>query len=167
MEVKLRLWKICSSLLAIVIVLTIFAVLIPGQAEAVSPTFTIAQKPDSYWALMNLTLSIVSVLLAVIMLIRVIVKKNRGDDECEKSDDNEEYNENENKKRTRFIILSAVPVIMVLSLVLFILTQDMNNQMILTDTWTFAHIFLIASELMAYVFLIRENNEYEYAVTGN
>jgi len=107
-----------------------------------------------HWALWNLILSISGALLAVIMIAKAIAKKKRNEDE-----EKEEDEEQEKTKRNRLIMLLAAPILAVLAIIIFILTQDMTQPMILVDFWTLAHAIIFGGGLLSYIFQIKQEKD--------
>jgi uncharacterized repeat protein (TIGR02543 family) len=86
------------------------------------------------WALLNLILSVLSVILAIVTIIRTMRQKKR-----------ETWTKKE--KQRRFIWLSAAIAVGIAGVVLFLLTQDMSQQMVLFDKWTIAHTMISIGEI--------------------
>jgi len=96
---------------------------------------------QSQWALLNLILSIITCLLAIAMIILFIVGKKDEDEDEEKANAQAQARasgegEEEEKKRRRngLKFLGLIPA--VATVILFILTEDMTQPMVLTDKWT-------------------------------
>ena len=100
------------------------------------------------WALINLIAAIITVLTALIMAISYFRK---NDEEDENEDDEEEKNE-----RNGWKFLGMVPA--VLSVIIFILTENMRYVMTLTDRFT---ILMIVITLVTFLiaFLTRNRKE--------
>ncbi len=115
----------------------------------------------SYWALLNLIMTIVTGIISAILLIGYFGKKN---DE----DENEGDEESETKRKGLARLASIIPAVG--ALIAFILTEDMSNPMILTDRWT---ILMAVILLIQAVVAIRarkteeENDEVEAPETMN
>jgi len=140
-----------------------------GEVEpAPAPEFTIEDPivplaPGNIrtgsWALWNLILSIAGVALALLMAVRMVLKKRKDNEE-------EETEEDEKQKRSRLLMVLAIPLTAVLAVVLFILTQDMRLPMVMIDIWTLAHAILFAAGLLGYIFAyknVKEDDEDEEA----
>jgi len=117
------------------------------------------------WALWNLILSIAGFVLAVMMGIRILLQKRKNQKNYE---DAEEYYENEtkkkNEKRNRLLFILAVPIMAVIATILFLLTQDMNQLMVMVDFWTITHAILFVGALICYIFAFKrhpDEDEYE------
>ncbi len=115
------------------------------------------------WALINLISAIVTVLTALAMVITFFRKK--------KEDDEEENQEERKQERTGSKFLGLLPA--VISVVLFILTEDMRNPMVLWDRYTI-WMLVIAVINFALAWLTRnrkedeeeEKQEYEEALSA-
>ena len=104
------------------------------------------------WALWNLILSIAGVALAVMMGIRIFMNKRN-----EETD--EETGKQSAKKRNRLLMLLAIPVLAIVEVVLFLLTEDMRLAMTLTDLWTIPHAILFAAGLLCYISMSKKESE--------
>ena len=101
------------------------------------------------WALANLLAAIATVIATLAMYVTYF-KKQENDEE----DENEEREENNERKTSKLfsIIPSAVSVI------LFILTEDMRNPMVLFDKWTLLMMVIMIGNL-AVAYLTRNKKE--------
>ena len=89
----------------------------------------------SAWALLNLIMTIVTGIISAVLLAGYFGRKDEEEDEEDEAD----------TKRKGFVrAASLIPAIG--SLIIFVLTEDMSNPMILTDGWTI---------LMAVILLIQ------------
>ena len=105
------------------------------------PELTVEEVSGAAWALVNLIACLLTVLLAVVKVI------GRHD----KEDDNEE-------KRSSAGLSLVLPA--VFSVILFILTENMRNPMVLVDSWTPVMLaFLAANILLILVSSLRDNRE--------
>ena len=85
-----------------------------------------------HWALVNLLLTILTVIIMLLLMITYITKK-RDEKEGDKRKGRER--DEAEVKRKGFFRLAAV-VIAIVSIVVFILTEDMRLPMVLVDRWT-------------------------------
>ena len=106
------------------------------------------------WALLNLILAILTVLTSVLLLFFYFFGKEKDNEEDEDEQireirENEEAEEKEKLKRKGlFRLLSIVPA--VVSVIFFILTEDMRNPMIFVDKWTlWMVVFALANVILA------------------
>ena len=113
------------------------------------------------WALWNLILSIAGAVLALMMGIRVLMKKRQNrDDEA-----NQEYagdyrsEEEQKEKRGRLILIFAIPILAIIAIIIFILTQDMRLPMIMVDWWTLAHLLLFVAGVLCYIFAYKRERD--------
>jgi len=102
------------------------------------------------WALWNLILSIAGAILALVMGLRLLTR-------IREEDEDEEYHDERRRIRLPFII--AVPVLAIIAIILFILTQDMRLRMILIDWWTLAHLILFIAGLVCFIFAFRRRRD--------
>ena len=110
------------------------------------------------WALWNLILSIAGAILAVMMGIRVLLKRKRDKQEDEQGI---ERNEEEEKARKRMLLVLAVPILAIAAFIIFFLTQDMRLKMILVDWWTIVHAVLFAAGIICYIFAFKRGRDEE------
>jgi len=98
------------------------------------------------WTLMNLILTVAGAAIAVLLVVRIFLRNG----EYEEDEDNEETG------RNRLPLLIAIPALAFIGAVLFLLTQDITNPMVMVDYWTFAHTALFAGGLLSYIFAIKK-----------
>jgi len=111
------------------------------------------------WALWNLILSVIGAILAIIMGIRVLIKKRHKKDE-------DEYDrlmdvERGERERSRLALILSIPILAIIGIVIFILTQDMRLPMVMTDWWTLLHAILVAVGALANFFAYRKESDDE------
>ncbi len=95
------------------------------------------------WALLNLILTNVVVIASIYMLFRHF--KDKEDDEENK----EKGNERKLEKKGRYRIISIV--VAIISIITFILTEDMTLPMIIVDRWTpLMVVYALVQSLVAY-----------------
>lgn len=101
------------------------------------------------WALLNLILAILTVVVSVVLLVGYFFGKKKDqeeDDEVQAYQDEEQQEELKRKGLAR--ILSILPA--VVSVIFFILTENMRNPMIFVDKWTlWMVVFAIANVALA------------------
>ena len=116
------------------------------------------------WALYNLIAAIISVITALAMVLSFFRKKEENEEEA-KADfneaqiemiENEEEEEKENDKRKKSKFLGLIPAI--LSVIIFIFTEDMRNPMVLKDRYTLLMV-IIALATILLAFLSRNKKE--------
>ena len=112
----------------------------PKEEEKVEEDYTPKATQEYYWALINLICAIVTVLFGLLLLIS---KRHKDEDDEEDDDDetkqqttNEDDEEKEQeKKRGAFTRVLAV-LIAILSVVFFLVTEDLSLRWTWTDQWT-------------------------------
>ena len=108
------------------------------KEEKVEKEKTPKARPEKFWALINLICAIVTVLFGLLLLIS---KRHKSEDDEEDDDEtkqqtNNDYESNEQeKKRGAFTRVLAV-LIAILSVVFFLVTEDMSLRWTWTDQWT-------------------------------
>ena len=113
------------------------------ETETVEEDYTPKATRKYYWALINLICAILTVLFGLLLLISKRHKNKDDDDEEEddetkqatKDTDEDEEEEEPEKKRGLFTRVLAV-LIAIVSVVLFLLTEDMSLPWVWVDKWT-------------------------------
>ena len=108
------------------------------KEEKVEKEKTPKARPEKFWALINLICAIVTVLFGLLLLISKR-HKNKDDEEDDETKDqtttNEDEEKEQEKKRGAFTRVLAV-LIAILSVVFFLVTEDMSLRWTWTDQWT-------------------------------
>ena len=110
------------------------------KTEKVEEEYTPKASPQYYWALINLICAIVTVLFGLLLLIS---KRHKDEDDEEEDDEtkqqqtttNEDEEKEQEKKRGLFTRVLAV-LIAIVSVVFFLVTEDMSLAWTWTDQWT-------------------------------
>ena len=111
------------------------------KEEKVEKEKTPKARPEKFWALINLICAIVTVLFGLLLLIS---KRHKNKDDEEDDDDDEtrqqaankdDEEKEQEKKRGAFTRVLAV-LIAILSVVFFLVTEDMSLRWTWTDQWT-------------------------------
>ena len=122
----------------------------PKAAEpTIEESKTPLAKPQGTWALLNLILTVISCLIAIILLF---VKKKSENDEYT---DEEEKDIRSMKRFKLFSILFGI-----ISIIVFIFTEDMTMQMAWIDRWTILMAIFTGIEI-ANIFIIRQKAQEE------
>ena len=113
------------------------------------------------WALVNLVIAIVGIILGLLAIVRYM----RGRKVDEDSYNFRVYNEKDNRK-TKNVLFTVVSIILsLLGLLLFVITENMNQAMVLIDRWTMLNAVIFVLGLVSYVLIHRkEHNEYRDAL---
>ena len=109
----------------------------PKKEEKVEEEYTPKASPQYYWALINLICAIVTVLFGLLLLIS---KRHKSEDDEEEDDETKQQattneDEEQEKKRGLFTRVLAV-LIAIVSVVFFLVTEDMSLAWTWTDQWT-------------------------------
>ena len=111
----------------------------PKKEEKVEEEYTPKASPQYYWALINLICAILTVLFGLLLLIS---KRHKDEDDEEEDDEtkqqattNEDEEQEQEKKRGLFTRVLAV-LIAIVSVVFFLVTEDMSLAWTWTDQWT-------------------------------
>jgi len=103
------------------------------------------------WALLNLILSALGLIYAAVALIYVVFRRKHDGDEQEL--EGEPYT----TVRKKGLLIAAVMAVM--GALLFVLTQDMENIMIMIDWWTIIHLVIFFIEIVAIVYMVKRNRD--------
>ena len=111
----------------------------PKKEEKVEEEYTPKASPQYYWALINLICAILTVLFGLLLLIS---KRHKSEDDEEDDDEtkdqtttNEDEEKEQEKKRGLFTRVLAV-LIAIVSVVFFLVTEDLSLPWTWTDQWT-------------------------------
>ena len=123
----------------------------PKEEEKVEEDYTPKATQEYYWALINLICAIVTVLFGLLLLIS---KRHKDEDDEEEDDEtkqqattNEDEEQEQEKKRGLFTRVLAV-LIAIVSVVFFLVTEDLSLPWTWTDQWT---IWMVALGLVQIV----------------
>ena len=107
------------------------------KEEKVEKEKTPKARPEKFWALINLICAIVTVLFGLLLLIskRHKSEDDEEDDETKQQTNNDDESKEQEKKRGVFTRVLAV-LIAILSVVFFLVTEDMSLRWTWTDQWT-------------------------------
>ena len=111
----------------------------PKKEEKVEEEYTPKASPQYYWALINLICAILTVLFGLLLLIS---KRHKDEDDDEEDDETKDQtttkddeDKEQEKKRGLFTRVLAV-LIAIVSVVFFLVTEDLSLPWTWTDQWT-------------------------------
>ena len=110
----------------------------PKEEEKVEEDYTPKATQEYYWALINLICAIVTVLFGLLLLISKRHKDeddDEDDDETKQQTNNDDEEKEQEKKRGLFTRVLAV-LIAIVSVVFFLVTEDLSLPWTWTDQWT-------------------------------
>ena len=110
----------------------------PKKEEKVEEEYTPKASPQYYWALINLICAILTVLFGLLLLISKRHKDeddDEDDDETKQQTNNDDEEKEQEKKRGLFTRVLAV-LIAIVSVVFFLVTEDLSLPWTWTDQWT-------------------------------
>jgi len=114
------------------------------------------------WALLNLMLSIMGILLVITTTIRTLMQKKKDREEEEQNHNGVQLHDEETgNKRHRLTWLALAAVAALAGILLFFLTQDMRAPMVLTDWWTLIHVIFFAAIFIACPLVFKKKEEEE------
>ena len=118
-----------------------------GEVEEVEDNAT-PKSNDSIWALINLIAAIVTVILGLFLLLSKRHRNDEDEDEDERQARMARGEEKEQEQKRGWICKVLGVVVAIVSVVFFILTEDMSLPMALTDKWTIWMIVIAIIELV-------------------
>ena len=111
----------------------------PKKEEKVEEEYTPKASPQYYWALINLICAILTVLFGLLLLIS---KRHKSEDDDDEDDDetkqqtNNDDEENEQEKKRGLFTRVLAVLIAIVSVVFFLVTEDLSLPWTWTDQWT-------------------------------
>ena len=118
--------------------------------EEISRNLTPTTVINGAWALINLIAAILTLLLSLVLIITLILNKTKRKEEDE--DENEKVN---NKVPLRI----ASIVIAILSIIIFILTENMALPMVLIDKYTLLMVIILIIQIIIAIFSKHSNKK--------
>ena len=117
--------------------------------ETIPDTVPVTTAPAGYWALLNLIMMIMNVLVGFYLLFMSFRKKDYDPNDPYRAAANEEYY----SAHARVKLLPAVIALLlaVISVVIFILTEDLSNSMTLFDRNTVLMAILLIASIAAFI----------------
>lgn len=109
---------------------------------------------NAHWALVNLILTVVGMLVALITLIAFFVRKK---EDTEEDENGEEVVVQEYKKHGGLKVLSAL--VAIVSVIVFIITENMRLPMAFVDKWTILMAILFVGQLLVTIIGRRRKKE--------
>ncbi|MDO4869295.1 MAG: MBG domain-containing protein [Bacillota bacterium] len=109
------------------------------------------------WALINLLSMILTAIISLLLLIFIFIGRKRKDEDgdqaenTDNADNAEEGDRTEKKVKRRWFIrlLGIIPA--AAAVILFLLTEDMSQPMVVYDKWTIAMIFILFVDLIVVI----------------
>lgn len=124
-------------------------------------TTPLAGKENS-WALVNLILTVVGMIVAVVLFVGIFINKKKTEKTKFYKDNNDVvYSQEEQNRKSKSMIWRILAIVTaVVSLIVFIITEDMSLPMAMTDKWTLLMVILLAFEgLFTAIMYITRNNK--------
>jgi len=132
-----------------------------------TPPPTNPPSEGEVWALVNLVLSVIGIILVIVVLFCVLLLRQRQkQNKTLKSQQNQNSSRNQNmsgqngEQKTRQwqhrkVWLFTSIVFSVVGLIVFLLTEDLNLKMALVDKWTIVNAIIFLAELVAIIFVFK------------
>jgi len=104
------------------------------------------------WALWNLLISLAGAVLALMMSVRIISSLGNEDEKTPSKGQ---------KRLSKQIPVFAVPILAIIGIILFLLTQDMRLPVVMVDWLTLLHAIIFASGVVNYILAFRKEKDEE------
>lgn len=119
-----------------------------------SATPKLFPKPSPYyWAFMNLVITILTVLLSMMTIFAYLGKNKKKTDKNEQSSENVEERQQEVRKKSILKLIDVIPA--ATAVITFMLSEDMDNIMIMTDDYTPIMLFILLIDVVCAFFTRR------------
>ncbi|MBR0385692.1 MAG: hypothetical protein IJI05_04005 [Erysipelotrichaceae bacterium] len=136
---------------------------LPEPEPILDPTVPLASAGS--WALINLLAAIATVIAALCMAVTFFRKKEEEEDNAEEqmaaemlTIESDEENDSEKNSRRHGKLLGIIPALV--SVILFILTEDMTQMMVMADEWTLAMlVIMLVNFILAFFTRNRDDEE--------
>jgi heme/copper-type cytochrome/quinol oxidase subunit 2 len=107
-------------------------------------------KGQNAWALFNLILAIIGIVLALTACIHALVRNTR--EKREASEGFVPQSERLQRRNRRMLWFVIAVCLGIAGVVVFFLTQDLSSQMVMVDNWTILNAIILVLEIASYVF---------------
>ncbi|MCL2172677.1 MAG: hypothetical protein FWB84_03430, partial [Candidatus Bathyarchaeota archaeon] len=145
----------------------------PMPSPSVTPMPTLTPTPtgfppvnggsQQYWSLVNLVLSIVGIILAIIASVRVLLpqrQKQRKQLNSQNQRAAEQVDEQERRKwQNRKTWLFTAIALAIVGVIVFLLTEDLRLIMGMVDKWTVVNAIIFIVELIAIALIFKRTKE--------
>lgn len=130
--------------------------------EAIDDGQTPLAGKEKVWALVNLILTVVGMIWAAVLFVGIFINKKKTE-QTEKYDAEQKTQtiEEEQSKKSKSMLWRVLAIITaIVSLIVFIITEDMSLPMVMSDKWTLLMVVLLAFEgLFTAIMYITRNNK--------
>jgi len=117
----------------------------PAPIEQQDPADPTAVFSGPVWALLNLILMILALVFSVILFVMIFTGRKKKENENADAVEGEE----EETKGKRGLIWRILAIVMgVVSLVVFLLTENLSNPMVFVDTWTLLMVIISVAQVI-------------------
>ncbi|MGX8773526.1 MAG: Spy0128 family protein [Bacillota bacterium] len=103
---------------------------------------------EDYWALINLICMLLTWLTAILGAVLYVIRRRQAPDDIEEAIAESEEFEDPQKLRRKGYLRGGAVVVAIISLILFLLTEDMTLPMRMVDEWTIWMVILLAAALV-------------------
>ena len=127
------------------------------ETEEITDGQTAKAAPATAWALINLIAAIITVVIAAIVSILGLKKKDEDEDEEKEAD----------RTNRKPLVRGLGVITAIVSVIAFILTEDMSLPMQLTDQWTLMMVIILAVEAVLGIAARKTTRDGEEKQTNN
>lgn len=111
----------------------------------------LANNVGASWALVNLICSILTILSAIILFFSKRKREEEDDEEDMKEQQSTNNEEQEELQKRRLWVRIVSIAIALISIIVFILTENVFNPMILVDSWTLTMVIILVVQIITFI----------------
>ena len=139
--------------------------------ETIPDSPVVTSAPAGYWAMFNLIMTVLTVIAGIYMLLRRSRKKDDDPDDdntgaeatAYKADAENEEEEDQESKKKRILAVIASVLLAIISVIVFILTEDMTNTMAIFDKYSILMAVFFIGSVIAIAFGRKREDKDEQA----
>ena len=133
--------------------------------ETIPDSAVVTSAPAGYWAMFNLIMTVLTVIGGIYMLLRRSRKEdddseNDGDENAKAAAYRANSEEDQDSKKKRILAVIASVLLAIISVIVFIVTEDMTNTMAIFDKYSILMAVLMIASVVSIV-LGRKHKENE------
>jgi uncharacterized repeat protein (TIGR02543 family) len=155
----------------------------PSPLPSLSPSPSPSSVPEGevevpVWAFVNLVLSVAGLILAVLAVVWALFSRNQKQKGAQNYESGgsmgqvyvakhggvqgqgAEQEDVSERKQRRDVWLFAAFVLGIAGIIVFLLTEDMRNPMVMVDRWTIVNVVVFLAEILAIVLVFKRKKKY-------
>jgi uncharacterized repeat protein (TIGR02543 family) len=137
---------------------TLLPTLTPIPTATLIPTVPPMGDNEPMFAVANLMLSVVGVILTILLMIYVLMQQRQTQKSKQRSISKQSGKQDDYGKRNeqcRHLWLITAVIMGIAGVLVFLLTEDMSNTMTIVDKWTSVNVAIFTVEILAIAFLFK------------